>query len=100
MKRVVGLPGEKLGLTKNRISIDGDPLERPKKYESLYYYSYGNVVGGRVIDCRDGYYVLGDDSRDSQDSRYDGPIPPERIRGRAWLIVWPPGRIGWVNGGA
>ena len=44
-------------------------------------------------DC----YVLGDDSKDSADSRYDGPVPPDIVRGRVWLIVWPPERISFVR---
>jgi len=43
------------------------------------------------------YHVLGDDTRDSQDSRFDGPIPTDQIKARAWLIVWPFSRIGFVN---
>lgn len=98
MKRVVGLPEESVGITKNQLYIDGETLGRPKAFRELTYYSYGNISNHRTVDCNDGYYVLGDDSRDSQDSRYDGPIPTKEIRGRAWLIVWPPKRMGFVNG--
>lgn len=99
MKRVIGLPGEKVGLRRNQIYIDDEPLERPGKFKDLMYYSYGNLGSGRTVDCRDGYYVLGDDSRDSQDSRYEGPVPGKEMRGRAWLIIWPLHRAGWVNEG-
>ena len=99
MKRVIGLPGEKVGLRRNQIYIDDEPLERPGKFKDLMYYSYGNLGSGRTVDCRDGYYVLGDDSRDSQDSRYVGPVPGKELRGRAWLIIWPLHRAGWVNEG-
>ena len=48
-------------------------------------------------ECGDGYFVLGDDTRDSQDSRFEGPVERRRIVGRVWLRIWPPRRIGWVN---
>ncbi len=99
MKRVVGLPGEKVGLEKNQIYIDEAPLARPARFKDLMYYSYGNLGAGRTVDCRGGYYVLGDDSRDSQDSRYEGPVSAKELRGRAWLIIWPLHRAGWVNEG-
>jgi type IV secretory pathway protease TraF len=55
------------------------------------------LTGGRSAECGRGYYVLGDYTKDSNDSRYEGPVSPERIIGRPWLRVWPPGRMGFVN---
>lgn len=54
-------------------------------------------VEDRVVDCGEGYFGLGDDSMDSDDSRIEGPIPPNWIVGRAWLIVQPWARFGLVN---
>jgi len=42
---------------------------------------------GKPIPCNEGYFLLGDDSRDSYDSRYQGPIPFDHIHGRAWLRI-------------
>jgi len=58
---------------------------------------YGNLTEGKPVPCGDGYYVLGDDLKDSDDSRFNGPVPPHRILGRAWLIVSPRNRFGWVR---
>ena len=55
------------------------------------------VMSDRTVKCADGWYVLGDDSRDSEDSRYEGAIPRASVTGRAWLVVWPWRRIGFVN---
>jgi hypothetical protein len=41
--------------------------------------------------------VLGDDSKDSQDSRWEKPVTRDAIVGRAWLVVWPLKRFGFVN---
>jgi signal peptidase I len=97
MKRVVGLPGEEVSLDGQRILVDGEPAERPPSLAGLRYYAFGNLSARRPVDCGEGYYVLGDDSVDSEDSRYEGPLQPDRITGRPWLIVWPPGRIGFAN---
>jgi len=97
MKRVVGLPGEMVSLVDGHVLADGAPVHRPPALEFLTYYAFGNVHQGKSVPCGDGYYVLGDDSKDSQDSRFEGPLEPERIRGRAWLVVWPPSHVTWVT---
>ena len=55
------------------------------------------MAQGKTVACGRGYFVMGDDSRDSEDSRFEGPIVPERILFRARFRVWPRSRIGWVN---
>lgn len=97
MKRVVALPDETITIRTNHITINGESIQRPDSITDLTYFSYGNLTSGRPVPCDRGYYVLGDDSRDSQDSRFEGAIPPERIQGRAWLRVWPLRRFGWVK---
>jgi signal peptidase I len=93
MKRVVGFPGEVLSVRDKRLLVDGRVPEAPASTRHLEYYPYGHLRGGKGHRCEDGYFVLGDDSRDSWDSRYIGSIPRERITGRAWFVVWPPNRI-------
>lgn len=98
MKRVVGLPGEKLQMgDKGELVINGRDVERPASLSHLRYIPIGKLWGGRPVECQSGYFVLGDDAKDSEDSRYEGPIPAEWIVGRAWLITAPRSRFGWVN---
>ncbi len=98
MKRVVGLPGETISLKDtSTVLINGQPTPRPSSMQWLKYYAYGLLTGGKAVPCNDGYFVLGDDSRDSEDSRYTGPLRRDQIKGRAWLIVWPPSRIRFIN---
>ena len=97
-KRVVGLPGERVEIRDLFVMIDGQPLARPESLPFLKYYNFGpHAHRGESIDCSEGYFLLGDDSKDSQDSRFDGPLDPERIRGRAVMILWPPSRMGVVR---
>jgi signal peptidase I len=97
MKRVVGLPGETVALREGSLLIDGRPVARPPSLAALTYHAYGNLMNGAPVACGDGYFILGDDSRDSQDSRFEGPLPPERVLGRSWLVIWPPGHRRFVN---
>lgn len=97
MKRVVGLPDETVALDKFRLLIDGNHIPQPASIAELKYYSYGNISHGRTFTNGLGYYVLGDDSVDSYDSRYEGTVPKEKIAGRVWLRVWPPSRFGLVH---
>lgn len=97
MKRVIGFPGETVALRDGELFVDGAHLERPPSLSFLKYYPYGMLSPQKVAPCGDGYFVLGDDSRDSQDSRFEGPVPPARIWGRAWLIVRPWARCGRVH---
>ncbi|MBN2492676.1 MAG: hypothetical protein JXQ29_17650 [Planctomycetes bacterium] len=41
----------------------------------------------------DNYYMLGDHSRESRDSRHFGPVPRSRLIGAPFLVYWPPSRI-------
>jgi signal peptidase I len=98
MKRTVGLPGENIQLERDgTLRVDGDPIVQPGAIAGLKYLCFGNLTEGATARCGDGFFMLGDDSADSVDSRFDGPLDRERIRGRPWLIVWPPSRIQFVN---
>lgn len=97
MKRVIALPGESIGLRDHRPLIDGRPIEPPPGVPRIHYYAYGNLRSDAPHDVGSGYFLLGDDSADSNDSRFEGSISRDQLRGRAWLIVWPLHRIGFVR---
>ena len=97
MKRVAGLPGENVQMRDTgQLVIDGREVACPASLD-IKYLRFGNLIEGKPIPCGDGYYVLGDDLKDSDDSRFNGPVPARRIIGRAWLIAWPWKRAGWVR---
>jgi signal peptidase I len=95
-KRIVGLPGEKVSLRDGVLHIDGAPLPLPPELAHLRYFAYGNLAQDRVVDCGAGYYVLGDYSRDSVDSRFNGPVAREDFLGRAWYVLSPAAHRGFV----
>jgi len=96
-KRIVGLPGEKISIKENGLYVNGVEIHPPERLQSLKYYPLGNLARGGEIECGKDYFVLGDDSKDSYDSRFLGPVKSAQLRGRAWCILWPPSRAGFVN---
>jgi signal peptidase I len=96
-KRVVGLPGERISIRTNAVCINGSPLSRPEARRPVSYYGYGSLANGQEVECGQGYFMLGDSSIDSYDSRYTGVVTRERFRGRVWCIIAPRAHVGFVE---
>ncbi len=96
IKRLIGLPGETVEIKKGNIYINGELCQDPALYNRYYYNrpetNYGSE-GAPVNVPEDSYYVLGDNSASSRDSRYWGFVPKKNMLGNAILIYWPPHRI-------
>jgi signal peptidase I len=94
IKRLVGLPGETVEIKDGTVYINDKPLLEPM-FSSRYYYSRGDFMpeGKKITVASDNYFVLGDNSASSKDSRYWGFVPKKNILGQAMLIYWPPQRI-------
>ncbi|MFA5388992.1 MAG: signal peptidase I [Candidatus Omnitrophota bacterium] len=98
IKRLVGLPGENIEISGGAIMINNVPVEE-KSITGRRYYNRGEFgMEGQVITIpADAYYVLGDNSISSRDSRYWGFMPRKYLLGKAFLIYWPPNRIGMIR---
>lgn len=99
VKRVAGLPGERLRLVDGRLEADGALLPPPAP--GVRYTRAGHLRpdadGPRAYEVPAGsVFLLGDDSKDSWDSRYFGGLPVERLQGRAVAVIWPPARWTWL----
>lgn len=94
IKRLVALEGEKLLISEGKIYVNGKALENPL-FSQRYYYNRGKYSGGsrEVVIPKDSFYVLGDNSASSRDSRYWGVVPKKNLVGKAFLIYWPPNRV-------
>lgn len=91
IKRVIGLPGEKIQIKDGKVTIfnsenpDGKVLD-----ESAYLSSKVVTNGDMVINLKkDEYFVMGDNRMFSSDSRSWGPLPEEDVIGRVLLRAWP-----------
>jgi signal peptidase I len=89
IKRVVGLPGDRLSAPDGQVHVDGVPLEEP-------YLRPGTVTDGLpALTVPEGHvFVLGDNRDESGDSRRFGALPAELVVGRAFIRVWPIGNFG------
>jgi len=89
IKRVIGLPGDTIEVRDNGVIVNGQRLIEPYVKPGSRMPDFGPVTvpAGEV-------FVMGDNRSASQDSRFFGAIPTEDIVGRAFLIIWPPGRWG------
>jgi signal peptidase I len=112
VKRVVGVPGDRVHLINRRVYVNGTPLmESYVRYSSLVHDVFRDefprtdipvpgleggwwlqmrklVEDGELIIPEGHYFVLGDNRDESLDSRYWGFVPRENIIGRPLLIYW------------
>lgn len=94
VKRLVGLPGERIRIKNGDIYVNGERVRSPASIADRTYYNQGRFGTTDDAIVPEGQaFVLGDNSRSSQDSRYWGFVPIEDIKGPAVAIWWPPGRI-------
>jgi signal peptidase I len=94
IKRLAALPGDTVEIKSGTIYINDKPM-LDSLFNQRYYYNRGDYgqEGQKIIVPKDSYYVLGDNSASSQDSRYWGFVPEKNILGKALVIYWPPQRI-------
>jgi signal peptidase I len=91
IKRLIGLPGEKLAVIGGKVYINGHPLNEPYTEEpSARDY-------GPIIIPPEHYFMMGDNRNNSADSRYWGPLDKDRIVGTAWFRFWPLDKIGFLH---
>ena len=94
IKRLIGLPGDKIELKDGNIHINGKIVVDPK-IASNYYYNQGEygARGKKVIVPEGKDFFLGDNSISSKDGREWGFADAKDIIGKAVLTWWPPKRI-------
>lgn len=94
IKRLVGEPGDTIEIKSGTIYVNNEPLTEPV-FNRTYYYNRGEFgrEGEKITVPKDSYFVLGDNSASSQDSRYWGFVPSANILGEAMVVYWPPQRI-------
>ena len=91
IKRIIGLPGDRVVLANGIVEVNGRLLEEP-------YVACIDPSSELVQDVPPGnYFVLGDNRPRSSDSREFGCVPESYVRGRVDLRLWPPARAGLIE---
>ena len=85
IKRVIGLPGDKVELVNKQLFINGRVMDDPHASYSFY----GNLRNfGPVAVPAHHLFVMGDNRDESSDSRVWGFVPYAYLKGKAFLIYW------------
>jgi len=98
IKRVIGLPGERLEQKEKKIYINGKPLDEPYVHFLEEPRRNSELSEGTGSDVRENYgpvtvppnqyFMMGDNRDNSADSRYWGFMPADYVKGKAVLIYW------------
>lgn len=99
IKRVIGLPGDKVRVDGDNVYINGEPISEPFIQEEIdqaaaegrIYNSSTMSITEEVTVPEDSLFVMGDNRPRSKDSRFSevGFVPYDAIVGRADVVYWP-----------
>ncbi|OGG02928.1 signal peptidase I [Candidatus Gottesmanbacteria bacterium RBG_16_37_8] len=97
IKRIIGLPGEKIMIAKGKVYVNDKLLSEPYLEEITSLFPGGFVQDGVTIDIpEEHYFVMGDNRPHSSDSREFGPINHKLIIGKAIFRYWPINGLGLI----
>lgn len=101
IKRIIGLPGEKISISKcvvyvNKVALKEPYLDsRDTEQEDLNERCRQPEMAELVVPAKQ-VFVLGDNRPQSMDSRMFGSVDEDRIVGRAFVVLWPISRWRWL----
>lgn len=107
IKRVIGIPGDVLSVQDGHLFNHGQRVTEPVLLANLVILSPGQSqlfsqpylakATDTFVVSNDCYFVLGDNTTNSFDSRFWGPVPEKNIFGRVSKIYWPLNRVGKIR---
>ncbi len=91
IKRLIGVGGDQVEIRNGHVFVNGQPLDDRPIFQTNLYVNQGPYgQEHQVIHVpADAYFVLGDNSRSSHDSRFWGFVPKRLLIGRVMCIFWP-----------
>ena len=90
IKRVIGLPGDRVVIANGRVSVNDQVLDEPYIAAPPEYEESTTVPPGML-------FVLGDNRNNSSDSHSWGPVALDQVVGKAVMVYWPPTEWGLVE---
>jgi signal peptidase I len=90
IKRVIGLPGERVEIRDGDVYVNDRPLEEDYIAADPAYDIISEVP-------EDSLFVLGDNRNNSSDSHNWGPVPLDFVVGKAVFVYWPPTEWGFID---
>ena len=89
IKRIVGLPGEKIEFKDNKLYINGEPKKETYLKDDVKTDDFKLSDINEDVIPENKYLVLGDNRSNSQDSRNYGLVDKKNIVGITWFRIWP-----------
>lgn len=97
IKRIIGLPGEKIKIAEGKVTIFNQANPQGAELQEDYLLPAMKTLGDVEVELsQTEYYVLGDNRIASLDSRAFGPVPRQDIIGKTLVRGWPLNRLGLV----
>ncbi len=95
VKRVIALPGDTVQIKDGKVYVNGELLAESVETEKI---ENAMMAENEIVVGEDEYFVLGDNRNNSEDSRYSniGNVKKEHIIGKAWFIISPFGKFGFM----
>ena len=90
VKRVIGLPGDRLYSKGNTIYVNGQPLDQ----KWTVWPAIGNSIPPTTVTAGH-YFMMGDNHAGSCDSRVWGTVPRSDLIGKVFVRIWPLTSIKW-----
>lgn len=96
IKRVIGLPGEKVRISGGKVYINDELLDEPMIVEDI---QIPGLAADEIVLEKDEYFVLGDNRNNSEDSRFAniGNVVEEEIIGKVWIRLSPFDFVSKIN---
>jgi signal peptidase I len=91
VKRLIGIPGDRLVYRNGILRVNGERVEEPYLQPGR---QGGKEITGTVVP-RGQYFMMGDNRTQSCDSREWGAVPRDNLIGPVFAVYWPPQRIGF-----
>ncbi len=101
MRRIAGMPGEHVLISEGRLFINGIPTVLSNGFMEITHHlpsgPWSHIVRTNVTVPLGQYFVLGDNSTNSSDSRFWGCVPVRNIEGRIAYCSGPTDRVGVIR---